>query len=137
MIIKPFLFNSSTAGLKKLINNIESLNCDIKDITIAMEATGLLFENLIKLLNIGKWLQWSMLKMILIRALQEQIKSLEDEMVRIFDKPIDSNEVSKKDGDYISSVLDNLRTIPGVSDKTLLVLLVECGNLDRFKDANL
>lgn len=54
MIIKPFLFNSSTAGLKKLINNIESLNCDIKDITIAMEATGLLFENLIKLLNIGK-----------------------------------------------------------------------------------
>lgn len=78
-----------------------------------------------------------MLKMILIRALQEQIKSLEDEMVRIFDKPIDSNEVSKKDGDYISSVLDNLRTIPGVSDKTLLVLLVECGNLDRFKDANL
>ena len=46
MIIKPFPFNSSTAGFKKLINNIESLNCDTKDILIGMEATGLLFENL-------------------------------------------------------------------------------------------
>ena len=71
----------------------------------------------------------------LIRALQEQIESLENEMIKIFDKPIDSNEVNKEDEDYISSVLDNLRTIPGVSDKTLLALLAECGNLDRFKDA--
>ena len=54
----------------------------------------------------------------LIRALQEQIKSLEDEMLKIFNKPINADEaITKEDEDYISSVLDNLRTIPGVSDK--------------------
>jgi transposase len=43
MIIKPFPFNSSTGGYKKLLNNIESLNCSKDKIVIAMEATGLLF----------------------------------------------------------------------------------------------
>ena len=38
--------------------------------------------------------------------------------------------ITKDDEDYISFVLDNLRTIPGVSDKTLLAVLAECGNLD-------
>ncbi len=56
-------------------------------------------------------------------------------MLKIFDKPISSNEVTKEDEDYISSVLDNLRTIPSVSDKTLLAVLAECCNIDRFKDA--
>ncbi len=291
MIIKPFPFNSSTAGFKKLINNIVSLNCDTNDIIIGMEATGLLFENLYRylknlnynvillnpyqtsqyrnmvtmkyvkndnidsliialLIKSGRYSkgyvneeQLQSLKVLfrhkenikdklkslkretssllavvfpelekvikdpynvsglilldkyptakhfeyvsvdrilklfrkvkgnnfneakaqlllsyakdtiysgvakdaraffirsnitLIRALQEQIKSLEDEMIRIFDKQIESIEETKEDEDYISSVLDNLRTIPGVSDKTLLALLAECGNLNRFKDA--
>ena len=51
MIIKPFSFNSSTGGYKKLLNNIESLNCSKDEIVIAMEATGLLFENLYKYLS--------------------------------------------------------------------------------------
>lgn len=291
MIIKPFPFNSSTAGFKKLINNIESLNCDTKDILIGMEATGLLFENLYRylkdlnynvillnpyqtsqyrnmltmkyvkndnidsliialLIKSGRYSkgyvneeQLQSLKVLfrhkenikeklkslkretssllavvfpeldkvikdpfsvtglillekyptakhfeyvsvdrilklfrktkgnnfnqakaehllsiakdtiysgvakdaraffirsnikLIRALQEEIKSLEEEMIKIFDKQIESTQENKEDEDYISSVLDNLRTIPGVSDKTLLALLAECGNLDRFKDA--
>lgn len=291
MIIKPFPFNSSTTGFKKLINNIESLNCDTKDIVIGMEATGLLFENLYRylkdlnynviLLNPYQTSQYrnmltmkyvkndnidsliialliksgryskgyvneeqiqslkvlfrhkenikeklkslkretsSLLAVVfpeldkvikdpfnvsglillekyptakhfeyvsvdrilklfrktkgnnfnqakaehllsiakdtiysgvakdaraffirsnikLIRALQEEIKSLEEEMIKIFDKQIESTQENKEDEDYISSVLDNLRTIPGVSDKTLLALLAECGNLDRFKDA--
>jgi len=292
MIIKPFPFNSSTGGFKKLINNIVSLNCDNKDITIGMEATGLLFENLYRYLsnlnynvillnpyqtaqyrnmvtmkyvkndNIDSLIISLLIKsgryskgyvneeqlqslkvlfrhkenikdqlkslkretssllavvfpeldkvikdpynvsglilldkyptskhfknvtvkmilrlfrktkgnnfneakaelllsyandtiysgvakdaraffirsnIILIRALQEQIKSLEDEMLKIFDKPLNSEDIiTKEDEDYISSVLDNLRTIPGVSDKTLLALLAECGNLDRFKNA--
>ncbi len=50
MIIKPFPFNSSIDGFKKLINNIVSLNCDTRDIIIGMEATGLLFENLYRYL---------------------------------------------------------------------------------------
>lgn len=291
MIIKPFPFNSSTTGFKKLINNIESLNCDTKDIVIGMEATGLLFENLYRylkdlnynvillnpyqtsqyrnmltmkyvkndnidsliialLIKSGRYSkgyvneeQLQSLKVLfrhkenikeklkslkretssllavvfpeldkvikdpfnvsglillekyptakhfeyvsvdrilklfrktkgnnfnqakaehllsiakdtiysgvakdaraffirsnikLIRALQEEIKSLEEEMIKIFDKQIESTQENKEDEDYISSVLDNLRTIPGVSDKTLLALLAECGNLDRFKDA--
>jgi transposase len=291
MSIKPFPFNSSTAGFKKLLNNIVSLDCDNKDIIIGMEATGLLFENLYRyLINLNynvillnpyqtaqyrnmvtmkyvkndnidsliislliksgryskgyvneeqlqslkvlfrhkenikdklkslkretssllavvfpeldkvikdpynvsslilldkyptaKHFENVTVKMILklfrkvkgnnfneakaelllsytkdtiysgvakdaraffirsnitlIRALQEQIKSLEDEMLKIFDKPISSSEITKEDEDYISSVLDNLRTIPGVSDKTLLAVLAECGHLDRFKDA--
>lgn len=69
----------------------------------------------------------------LIRALQEQIKSLEDEMIKIFSKPMPET-ISKEDEHYVSTVLDNLRTIPGVSDGTLLAILSECGNLDRFKD---
>ena len=290
MIIKPFSFNSSADGFKKLINNIVSLNCNTKDIIIGMEATGLLFENLYRYLSdlnynvillnpyqtaqyrnmvtmkyvkndnidsliislliksgryskgyvneeqlqslkvlfrhkenikdnlkslkretsslfavvfpeldkvikdpynvsslilldkypTAKHFENVTVKMILklfrkvkgnnfneakaklllsyakdtiysgsakdaralfirsnitlIRALQEQIKSLEDEMLKIFDKPIEEN-ITKEDEDYISSVLDNLRTIPGVSDKTLLAILAECGNLDRFKNA--
>jgi transposase len=291
MVIKPFPFNSSTSGFKKLINNLVSLNCENKDIIIGMEATGLLFENLYRylidlnynvillnpyqsaqyrnmitmkyvkndnidaliislLIKSGRYSkgyvneeQLQSLKVLfrhkenikdklkslkretssllavvfpeldkvikdpysisglillekyptakhfeyvtvnrilklfrktkgnnfneakaelllsiakdtiysgtakdaraffirsnitLIRALQEQIKSLENEMLKIFDKHIDSDELIKEDEDYISSVLDNLRTIPGVSDKTLLALLAECGNLDRFKNA--
>lgn len=69
----------------------------------------------------------------LIKALQEQIKSLEDEMINLFNKNYQA-DTTIEDENYISSVLDNLRTIPGVSDKTLLAVLAECGNLDRFKD---
>ena len=69
----------------------------------------------------------------LIKALQEQIKSLEGEMINLFNKEYQA-DTTIEDENYISSVLDNLRTIPGVSDKTLLAILAECGNLDRFKD---
>ncbi|MGD1835517.1 MAG: IS110 family transposase [Nitrososphaeraceae archaeon] len=69
----------------------------------------------------------------LIRTLQEQIKSLEDEMIKIFSNPTEEI-ISKEDKHYISTALDNLRTIPGVCDGTLLAILSECGNLNRFKD---
>ena len=51
MIIKPFPFNSSSPGFKKLLNNLISLNCSKDEIIIAMEATGLLFENLFRYLT--------------------------------------------------------------------------------------
>jgi transposase len=290
IVIKPFPFNSTAIGFKKLINNIESLNCNKEEITIAMEATGLLFENLYRylknlnynvillnpyqtaqyrnmltmkyvkndnidsliialLIKSGRYSkgyvneeQLSSLKVLfrhkenikeklksikretssllvvvfpelekvirdpynvtglillekyptakhyeyatasrivklfrkvkgnnftldkaelllsysrdsiysgvakdaraffirsnikLIKALQEQISQLEEEMLKLFNKTIDSSTITIEDEDYISSVLTNLRTIPGVSDKTLLAVLAECGNLDRFKD---
>lgn len=51
MIISPFPFKSSTSGFKKLLANIQSLACDVSDIVIGMEATGLLFENLYQYLK--------------------------------------------------------------------------------------
>lgn len=289
MVIKPFPFNSSTGGYKKLLNNIESLNCSKNDIVIAMEATGLLFENLYRYLNdlnynvillnpyqtsqfrnmdtmkyvkndnidaymiallikSGRYSQGyvnkeqlqslkvlfrhkesikSQLKSIkrqvtsllavvfpeldkvikdpfritslallekyptakhfdyvtvdrimstvknirsnrfdrhkaelllsiskntiysgaakdaraysiranikLIRELNTQIESIEKEMINLFNETINL-DTTIEDENYISTVLDNLRTIPGVADKTLLAILAECGNLDRFKD---
>ncbi|NOZ90532.1 MAG: IS110 family transposase [Epsilonproteobacteria bacterium] len=34
----------------------------------------------------------------------------------------------------IMDIIDNLRTIPGVSDKTIFALISECGDLSRFKN---
>jgi len=67
----------------------------------------------------------------LIRLLQSQIKAVEEEMLELFY----SKESSPEDKEEMSELIDNLRTIPGVSDKTILALLAECGNLDRFTDA--
>ncbi len=40
--------------------------------------------------------------------------------------------LKEEDKEVVSDIIDNLRTIPGVSDKTILTLLAECGNLDRL-----
>ncbi len=66
---------------------------------------------------------------VLIRTLQKQIEETEDAMVSLFEP---QGEVSSKEQEAMSGIIDNLRTIPGVSDKTILALLAECGNLDRF-----
>jgi transposase len=70
----------------------------------------------------------------LIRELNTQIEEIEQEMINLFNQTISNENTTQEDEHYISTVLDNLRTIPGVSDKTLLAILAECGNLDRFKD---
>jgi transposase len=49
--IKPFSFNNDKAGFKKLLIHLQTLCCDISDIVIGMEATGLLFENLYRYLQ--------------------------------------------------------------------------------------
>jgi transposase len=69
----------------------------------------------------------------LIRLLQEQMAACEQEMIELFQAKSDTT--SKSDQKEISDLIDNLRTIPGVADKTILALLAECGNLDRFSDA--
>lgn len=64
----------------------------------------------------------------LICFLQDQIQQIETAMLALFD----NKETNKENENEISELIDNLRTIPGVSDKTILALLAECGNLDRF-----
>ena len=67
----------------------------------------------------------------LIRLLKEQIQSVEEAMLALFD----AKEATPEEQNEMSELIDNLRTIPGVSDKTILALLAECGNLDRFHNA--
>jgi transposase len=68
-----------------------------------------------------------------IRLLQEQMNTSDEEMLALFSTQ--ERYASNEDKQEMSELIDNLRTIPGVGDKTILALLAECGNLDRFTDA--
>ncbi len=67
----------------------------------------------------------------LIRMLRSQMDAIEEEMLTLFN----AEQTPKEDQEIMSELIDNLRTIPGVADKTILAVLAECGNLDRFTDA--
>ena len=64
-----------------------------------------------------------------IRLLQAQLDETLSAMQSLFSE---RSEVKKEDREVMETLIDNLRTIPGVADKTILALLAECGNLDRF-----
>lgn len=68
----------------------------------------------------------------LIRLLQEQMRASDEEMLALFH--VQEHQATHEDKQEMSELIDNLRTIPGVGDKTILALLAECGNLDRFTD---
>jgi len=63
-----------------------------------------------------------------MRLLQKQLEQTLEMMQLLFN----SKEVKQEDQEVMEELIDNLRTIPGVADKTILALLAECGNLDRF-----
>jgi transposase len=65
-----------------------------------------------------------------IKLLNEEIKN---QMLSLFNN---SPSFSKEEEKEVSDIIDNLRSIPGVSDKTLFTIMGECGNLDRFKSYN-
>lgn len=67
----------------------------------------------------------------LMRLLQTQMQEIETAMLSLFE-PTKATQEEERD---IVELIDNLRTIPGVSDKTILALLAECGHLDRFHSA--
>ena len=69
----------------------------------------------------------------LIRTLRQQMQETQAAMVALFEE--NTSEVLPEDQEVMADLIDNLRTIPGVSDKTILALLAECGNLDRFHSA--
>ena len=68
-----------------------------------------------------------------IKMLDEEIKQIDNQMLKLFNHPISFTEDEEKE---ITDIIDNLRTIPGVSDKTLFTIMGECGNLERFKNIN-
>jgi len=63
-----------------------------------------------------------------VRLLQKQLDQTLEMMQNLFN----SKEAKQEDQEVMEELIDNLRTIPGVADKTILALLAECGNLDRF-----
>lgn len=67
----------------------------------------------------------------LIRMLRFQMDAIEDEMLLLFD----AEQAPQEEQEVMAESIDNLRTIPGVADKTILALLAECGDLGRFHDA--
>ena len=68
-----------------------------------------------------------------IRLLNEEIKALDNQMLELFNQ---SPSFTKEEEKEVTDIIDNLRTIPGVSDKTLFTIMGECGNLDRFRNSS-
>lgn len=65
----------------------------------------------------------------MIKMLTQEIDAIEQQMLALFDAlPLLQEEEEKE----IMDIIDNLRSIPGVSDKTIFALMSECGDLDRF-----
>jgi transposase len=72
-----------------------------------------------------------------IKFLKEEILQCEVQMGELLDdtnKEIDKT-ITKDDEVFIADLVDNLRSIDGVSDKTIFAILSECGDINRFKDA--
>ena len=69
----------------------------------------------------------------LIRTLQVQLDATVEEMLSLFGEK--ATQSTEEETEIMANIIDNLRSIPGVSDKTILALLAECGNLDRFHNA--
>lgn len=69
-----------------------------------------------------------------IEFLQEEIEQCEKQMFTLLNESSEANtSISKDDEIYIADLVDNLRSIDGVSDKTIFAILSECGDISRFK----
>ena len=69
----------------------------------------------------------------LLKSYQNELLFLEDEIYTLLES---SNTHSSNKTDTLSThtntLVDNLKTIPGVSDKTVAAVLSECGDISRF-----
>ena len=70
-----------------------------------------------------------------IRFLKEEITQCESQMFTLLNESEQalSISISKDEEVYIADLVDNLRSIDGVSDKTIFAVLSECGDIARFK----
>jgi transposase len=68
-----------------------------------------------------------------IKFISLEIEATENQMLLLFNQQpsLNSNEEQE-----VMDIIDNLRTIPGVSDKTIFALISECGDLSRFPNQN-
>jgi transposase len=84
LIVKPFEFLSTQSGFKKLLVHLQSLSCDLSDVIIGMEATGLLFENLYR------YLKEMTYRVVLLNPYQTSKVREMDTMKRVKNDNIDS-----------------------------------------------
>jgi len=70
-----------------------------------------------------------------IRFLKEEIEACEQQMFTLLNDVNKTIETSQENEVYISDLVDNLRSIDGVADKTIFAILSECGDISRFKSA--
>ena len=65
----------------------------------------------------------------LLKIYQEELSILEEEILALLEK----NGIKKEKDVPTNSLIENLKTIPGVSSKTIAAVISECGDLSRFK----
>jgi len=68
----------------------------------------------------------------LLKMYQSELSILENEINILLDKK--SIQSSQDDTTEPNSLIDNLKTIPGVADKTIAAILSECGDIARFNN---
>lgn len=65
----------------------------------------------------------------LLKIYQEELSILEEEILTLLEK----NGIKEEKDVPTNSLIENLKTIPGVSSKTIAAVISECGDLSRFK----
>ena len=70
-----------------------------------------------------------------IKFLKEEIEQCEAQMFTLLNKSNEATKssISKDEEVYIADLVDNLRSIDGVADKTIFAIISECGNISRFR----
>jgi transposase len=70
-----------------------------------------------------------------IKFLKDEIEACESQMFALLNESEQavSTSISKDEEIYIADLVDNLRSIDGVADKTIFAVLSECGDIARFK----
>ena len=71
-----------------------------------------------------------------IKFLKEEIEQCESQMFTLLNESEEATKssISKDDEVYIADLVDNLRSIDGVADKTIFAIISECGNISRFRN---
>ena len=64
----------------------------------------------------------------LLKIYQEELSILEEEILALLEK----NGIKEEKDVPTNSLIENLKTIPGVSSKTIAAVISECGDLSRF-----
>lgn len=64
----------------------------------------------------------------LLRIYQDELSILEDEILALLEK----KGIKEEKDVPTNSLIENLKTIPGVSSKTIAAVISECGDLSRF-----